>query len=125
MKISKTKIVAASVRGEDVGISTAAVDFTHSGDYDVQAIMESLNYFLDQSGYTLLEMDFREVDYSGYPEFRDKIVTQLGFDFYWGEVDYDSEVIKQCAADALEENSCELIGIDIYTLDDYQYDDYV
>lgn len=103
--------------------SAVSFDFINDGEYDYSELGTFLMNAVDNADVECLGCDFREVDYSGYPEYKDKIITQGGIDFRWidtglaDEAGYIADDIESYLAAALEEFGYELIGIDFYSID--------
>lgn len=77
----------------DVNTSTVSFDFIHDGYYNGDEIISTVMDVLAENGVDPLGGSFESVDYSGYPEYADKIVSQCSVDFEW-EHDYDADAIE-------------------------------
>ena len=88
-----SKKINSATNVSDVNTSTVSFDFINDGDYDGNAIIDSVMDILRSYGTNPLGGSFEEVDYSGYPEYANEIVSQCNVDFEW-EDDYDANAIE-------------------------------
>ena len=120
MKITRKTITAST---EVIKTSAVSFDFIHDGNYDDRALESALFDAMEKADVTPIGIDFREVDYSNSPEFRDEIITQGGIDFEWtdtgmpNEAGYIADDIEAYLAEALEQFGYELIGTDFYSVE--------
>lgn len=102
--------------------SAVSFDFINDGNWNTQQLEGTITDAMERADVYPLGVDFREVDYSGYPEYAGKIVTQGGVDFEWedsglpDEAGYIADDIEAFLAEALEKCGYELIGIDFYSV---------
>ena len=94
-------------------LSQGSFDFTHDGNYDSTAIESAICRCLENNGCTCEGVGFYEVDYSGYPEFKNNIVSQCSFDFKW-DIDYDGDKIASDIIRSLDKLGYDVIGGPIY-----------
>lgn len=87
------KRINSSSNVSNVNTSTVSFDFVNDGDYNGHAIIDAVMDILRSYGVNPLGGSFEEVDYSGYPEYADEIVSQCNVDFEW-EDDYDADGIQ-------------------------------
>lgn len=104
------------VRSSQQNTSGFSFDFIWYANYydqnEVQGIVEDAFRSL---GYDVLGVDFNSVDYSMYPEYREKQISQCSVDFTWyGE--YDSAEIVNTITDELATAGYDVIGSDFYSL---------
>jgi len=90
--------------------SICSFDFIHDGNYNSQELASAIEQAFEDAGVTAIGVDFRDVDYSGYPGYEDKIVSQCGVDFEWKD-NYYQEAIENEVGIALDNLGYELIGI--------------
>lgn len=120
VKITKKPIKASTATTRT---SSVSFDFINDGEYNFRTLESAILDAVGQADVYPLGFDVREVDYSGYPEYEDQIVTQGGVDFEWedsglpDESGYIADDIESFIADALEKFGYELIGIDFYAVD--------
>ena len=120
MKITKKAIKASTGTTKTSAVS---FDFINDGNWNTRQLEGTIIDAIEKADVYPLGVDFRSVDYSGYPDYADKIVTQGGVDFEWedsglpDEAGYIADDIEAYLADALEKCGCELIGIDFYSVE--------
>lgn len=91
-------------------------DFIWEGDdYDNAAIKDTIEDIFDRLGLYVLGIDFESVDYSMYPEYADKNVSQCQVTFEWVN-DYDDSEIIEMTEQRLATLGYEVIGTDFYTI---------
>lgn len=91
-------------------------DFIWEGaDYDNAAIKDTVEDIFDRLGLYVLGIDFESVDYSMYPEYADKNVSQCQVTFEWVN-DYDDSEIIEMTEQRLATLGYEVIGTDFYTI---------
>jgi hypothetical protein len=93
LKNSNKEINSATDTNSELHTSTVSFDFVHDGDYDSHGIIDAVMDILRSYGTNPLGGSFEEVDYSGYPEYANEIVSQCNVDFEW-EDDYDADAIE-------------------------------
>lgn len=105
------------IKSQQENMSSLSFDFTYDITYDDSAITYILyDVFHDFGLGTLGGADFRSVDYSDYPEYADKLVSQCGFDFIWVEP-YPAEDLIDALSKELSDIGVTLIGYDFYSID--------
>lgn len=103
--------------------SAVSFDFINDGNWNTKQLEGTITDAVEKADVYVLGVDFREVDYSGYPEYAGKIVTQGGVDFEWedsglpDESGYIADDIEAFIAEALDKCGYELIGIDFYSVE--------
>ena len=110
-----SEVTASSDWGGESGVS---FDFICPGkNYPTSEMGGDLMEAIDMLGYSTFGYDFRDVDYSSYPEYANENddISQGGIDFKW-RMDYDQDEITDAIARVLESYNCVLIGVDFYSL---------
>lgn len=96
--------------------SGLSFDFTYVHTYDTSKLSQILDDVFSDFGLTILGVDFRSVDYSSYPEYRDINVSQCGVDFTWIDA-YPAEDLISALSEELSAIDVTLIGYDFYSID--------
>ena len=109
------KVNSATDTNSELHTSTVSFDFVHDGDYDSHGIIDAVMDILRSYGTNPLGGSFEEVDYSGYPEYANEIVSQCNVDFEW-EDDYDADAIEDEIGIALL--PYEVIGLQFHSAED-------
>jgi len=104
-----------NIEGESAVRSGYSFDFIHDGNYDEKAIREVVEDSFDRMALEFVGLDFESVDYSSYPDYADKCVSQCQVTFGW-EGDHDSEAIAEMVEQRLAQLGYEVIGNDFYSL---------
>lgn len=100
----------------EVGVRSGySFDFIHDGNYNEKAIREVIEDSFDRMALELVGMDFESVDYSSYPDYADKCVSQCQVTFGW-EGDYDGNAITDMIEQRLAQLGYEVIGNDFYSI---------
>lgn len=97
----------------------SAVSMDYIGEpsvYGLRNIEDAIEKVFNNFGYECLGVDFTEVDYSGYPEYADEQVGQVGADFRWSE-SYPESELRQALEDAIYEVGYLVIGTSFYSLE--------
>ena len=106
---------------EELRTVGCSFDFINDGEYDYRELERAIEDAVQELGYDTYGVDFRDVDYSNVPEYRDEIITQGGVDITSvedpGMQNYIEEDIKNAISTALDRFGYELIGIDFYSVD--------
>lgn len=101
----------------DIVRSGYSFDFIHDGNYDEKAIREVIEDSFDRMALEFIGMDFESVDYSNYPDYADKHVSQCQVTFDSGEKrDYDGNAITDMIEQRLAQLGHEVIGNDFYSI---------
>lgn len=100
-------------------LSGVSFDFiVPEGGYRYRELERELEDAFDGIGLEFLGFDARAVDYSGYPDYADKVISQGDVDFSWYGHTYDESIICDAIDTALANLDCELIGNpDFYSLE--------
>lgn len=103
--------VTASFEGYDEeNQSIFSFDFIYRSTYDETAIRSAVEDVFDRFGCEVTGLDFYSVDYSSYPEYADKNVSQCGVDFEWYGDDYDDSGIVSALEEEMLSLGYEVIG---------------
>lgn len=93
-------------------------DFVWEDGYDQEAIENAIyTVFEDMFDCEVIGIDFHSVDYSGYPEYNDKFVSQCSLDFRWSD-DYDDKGIADAMKEEIAPAGYDMIGYEFYSLID-------
>ena len=93
--------------------SQCSFDFINDGNYNTRGIEKAVDRACEDCGVTLIAIDFRSVDYSMYPEYKDEIVGQCGFDFEWdSRYGYSAKDMRIALEDYVGKEGADIIGID-------------
>lgn len=107
--------VTASFEGHDeVNQSIFSFDFVWRSTYDETDIRSAVEDVFDRFGCEVTGLDFYSVDYSSYPEYADKNVSQCGVDFEWSG-DYDDRGIVSALEEEMLSLGYEVIGSNFET----------
>lgn len=108
-----------SATTSDLYTTGISFDFISEGKiYPETKIKHDLTQALNDLGYDVLGVDFRDVDYSNYSDYANQNdnISQCGIDFtHFGE--YSENQLTETIDLVLSEWGCELIGIDFYSAD--------
>lgn len=100
-----------------VQVSQCSFDFVNDGLYNTRELEELVLQAFVDAGVQPIAVDFRSVDYSGYPGYDDRTVSQGGVDFEWSD-NYSADAIEEELASALDYAGYDLIGIDFNSLEE-------
>lgn len=104
------------IKASHMVTSGVSFDFVWDDDYDGQAISTAMEQAFDELGLEMKGIDFYSVDYSMYPEYADKNVSQCGIDFDW-EDDYDQDEVSTHIHEVMQFLGYEIAGEpDFYTI---------
>ena len=99
--------------------SQLSFDFAHDGYYTDDDIERVVDIALDAVGCELTGMDIHSVDYSDYPEYNDKVVSQCSADFTWdARRGYSAKIINEVLDEELAAIDYALVGIDFTSLEE-------
>ena len=108
--------VTASFEGYDQeNQSIFSFDFTYRSTYDETAIRSVVEDVFHRFGCEVTGLDFYSVDYSSYPEYANKNVSQCGVDFSWYGDDYNDSGIVSALEEEMMSLGYEVIGSNFET----------
>ena len=112
------KICSCSSWKPSIVISGVRFDIAYNDTYDENEIKKLVeDAFANNEAY-VTAVDFYEVDYSDYPNYKDKNTVQVGADFEWDSAkDYNDKQITKEIEDGLDKLGLEFLGIDFHSLD--------
>lgn len=105
-----------SIESSSAVTSGFSFDFIWTGKtYDDKEIRDTIEDIFDRLCLSVLSVDFENVDYSMYPEYADKNVSQCHVDFEWSDNYADTE-IAEMTEERLRRLGYDVIGTDFYTI---------
>lgn len=101
----------------EVPKSQCSFDFEHDGNYNYKVLKDAIIKAIYNAGVDPIDADFTSVDYSMYPEYAGKIISQCNVDFEWPYGGYSEENIEIEIQSALEAFGYNLVGISFESLE--------